>query len=436
MQHQIKSSLNRAVNQLPHPLFKDIDVTSIEKMSEHDEITRQDTEHRIQRMPIRRWSYAFACCMLLFISGFGIYWENIAVNSLITIDINPSFEITTNRRERVLEAKALNADAEEFIKGKKLHGLPVDDVIEMLFTELSTSRYLDGEKNTILLSVRNKNTGYSQKLEGELAQHIEKALERTAIKPNIVGQVLSDDIKMQQEAGAYHISAGKLQLVYQLKEKVQTSYSIPELAKLPLDQLLMLGNAKDNDDADDDTDDQDNDDASEAQSESNEDLQDADDTDDTDDADGTGDADGTDDTDDIDDDSDETEPPHIPASSTKKDKKKPTAIKKETIEPETDHEEPETSHEEPETDHEEPETDHVGPATDHVGPASDHDEPETSHDAPEVSHDEPETSHDAPEVSHDEPETSHDVPEVSHDEPEVSHDEPEADHDAPEADNE
>lgn len=60
------------------------------------------------------WACAAAIAVLLLAAGVwgGMYYaNNVQVDSIISLDVNPSLEITTNKKDTVLEVKAVNADA-------------------------------------------------------------------------------------------------------------------------------------------------------------------------------------------------------------------------------------------------------------------------------------------------------------------------------------
>ncbi|MEG0839216.1 MAG: hypothetical protein RSF33_05350 [Hydrogenoanaerobacterium sp.] len=254
MNKQIGLSLNHAVNQLPRPSFEAIASAPVQKMYMHDDITRQpEHTHRSIGSLNYRLTAVLACCIMCFTFGLNWFWQNLAVSSLITIDVNPSFELTVNRNDKILEIKALNADAVEFLNEKNFRGLALDNAVEVLFSDLAKSRYMNTDKNNILISVQNKDTAQQKKLEQALTIDIEKGLTSSGIKPNIVLQELNDNKEMQKEAHKYNVSSGKMQLVHKLY-KNNTAHSLEELAAMPLAQLLKLEDIEaDSDDDDDDS---------------------------------------------------------------------------------------------------------------------------------------------------------------------------------------
>ncbi|MEG2659816.1 MAG: hypothetical protein RR978_03765 [Oscillospiraceae bacterium] len=250
---QIELSLASAISCLPHSSFEAIATAPIEKMQQHDFITRQNVNERAVRLPMRRFAMAAACCAVMLIVGFGWYTQNLAVDSLITIDVNPSFSIKANRQNRVLELKALNDDAKVFASGQKFKWQSVDNAVEGLFAELGKSKYLNAEKNTVLISVQSQNDTHSKQLENEIAQHIKKALANEHIVPRVVRQTLIKDEKATKEAEQYHTSVGKLKIAKQINGHLP-AMSLEKLLSMPMEELMDFMddiNDSDNDDLDD-----------------------------------------------------------------------------------------------------------------------------------------------------------------------------------------
>ncbi|MEG1931979.1 MAG: hypothetical protein RR075_02605, partial [Pygmaiobacter sp.] len=168
MKRTIKTALRHAAAQLPQPSFEQIAALPVEKLQIQDEFTQQYPVHQTPpRAKRRRLATVCACCALLVLTGVGVFRQTLAVDSIIVLDINPSFEIRTSKNVRVLRVKALNEDAEEFLTDQDFRGQTLDDTVESLFRALGKSRYLNAQKNSVLVSVHNDNAEREKKLEDE-----------------------------------------------------------------------------------------------------------------------------------------------------------------------------------------------------------------------------------------------------------------------------
>lgn len=75
-----------------------------------------------------------AACFMLFISvsafGFGVYFDE---TTLISLDINPSIELSANRFDRVIAVRSLNAEGDTIIQQVNVKNKPLDKAVSALF---------------------------------------------------------------------------------------------------------------------------------------------------------------------------------------------------------------------------------------------------------------------------------------------------------------
>ena len=83
---------------------------------------------------------------LIFAVWFGFNQNDIARNEevvmLVGVDINPSFELSVNRNNNVVEIEALNEDAET-IDVSDLIDMPVEDVVEEIIRRAAQAGFID-----------------------------------------------------------------------------------------------------------------------------------------------------------------------------------------------------------------------------------------------------------------------------------------------------
>ena len=301
MKTDLKQSLNRAVDQLPHPSFRDIADPPVIKMETMDRFAVQEEKSRRKDWKqFYRYAVPVFLCLLLLLPGFGYVRSNLLVDGIIDLDVNPSIEITINRRDRVLQVTGLNEEAVEILAGTDYRTWDVRDAVGDLILRLNDKQYISRNQRTVLLSVDSKNPEKAERIKQELSASIEAALAGTEIQPLVVRQSRPKDRDLQKRANEYHISSGKMRLVEEAARKAPDRDE-RELAGTAVDELYHLlrngGGGRpdwletdrdadedwDSDDQDGDDDDQDRDEEGAGRDDADRDDDDRDDADQNDD---------------------------------------------------------------------------------------------------------------------------------------------------------
>ena len=247
-----------------------------------------------------RYAVPVFLCLLLLLPGFGYVRSNLLVDGIIDLDVNPSIEITINRRDRVLQVTGLNEEAVEILAGTDYRTWDVRDAVGDLILRLNDKQYISRNQRTVLLSVDSKNPEKAERIKQELSASIEAALAGTEIQPLVVRQSRPKDRDLQKRANEYHISSGKMRLVEEAARKAPDRDE-RELAGTAVDELYHLlrngGGGRpdwletdrdadedwDSDDQDGDDDDQDRDEEGAGRDDADRDDDDRDDADQNDD---------------------------------------------------------------------------------------------------------------------------------------------------------
>lgn len=248
---QIKKSLNRAVDQLPQPSLQKIMDTPVVKMEQMDTATRQEPLknswfHKLcSPAQVRHVAAVCGCLLFFFAAGIGgVYsYENILVDSIVDMDVNPSFELKINKKDRVLSFTPLNEDAAQAAEGHTYKDWNVEDAVKDLYRIMEEKEYLTDDRRTVLISVENKNPNRVSQLQGQLSDCIRKTAEESKKTVRIVTQEKKKDQALNQTAQNYHISSGKLQFIRMmtaaypdLDEETLSKMSIEELYRIILDR--------------------------------------------------------------------------------------------------------------------------------------------------------------------------------------------------------
>ncbi|MGD9559642.1 MAG: hypothetical protein AB7V55_03440 [Oscillospiraceae bacterium] len=239
MNQRILSSLRRTVDALPRADFEAIKSASVSPMEKPDYITRQE-EGRARR-PVRRLVAMAACAVCLAAAVFGgsWYWQFAMVDALVDIDVNPSYDITVNRRSQVLAITPMNEEAKQVLEGRNYKGWDIEDAIFTLFSDLPSHGFMDTGEPTVLVSVSGRNEARATALREQVSQTIGNTLMGSPASPTVITQTYNHNNALQKRAAEYGISPGKMYIVDALLEK-GAPYTEAQLVAMPIEDLVAL----------------------------------------------------------------------------------------------------------------------------------------------------------------------------------------------------
>lgn len=137
-------------------------------------------------------------------------------DSKIYIDINPSIEITTNRKDKVIDLVSINQDALDIIEDIDYDGKDFHIVTEEIVESLVNKSYIDDQDEIILLSVFNKDMTKSTKQSEELNNSIHEQLKKVNKEPILLTQSLDKSNTIIEYAKEYNSSVGKMTFIRNL----------------------------------------------------------------------------------------------------------------------------------------------------------------------------------------------------------------------------
>lgn len=293
---EIEERIGRAVDQTTPHVWEELSSRPVTPMQEMDWATRQEAPARRRSL---RWVPVLACLLLTVCLAAGWY-SFMAADSIVDIDVNPSIELTANRRDRVIRVRALNRDAERILEDMDLRRTDLNVAVNAIVGSMVQKGYMSGTGNAILISVENKDPQKAAALQDGLTQVVMLGLQNRNAEAAVLRQVMPKDPSLEEEAKAHQISQGKMNLIRKIRSVDQT-LSVEELSSMSVSEILEYCR-RENISLDDDDDDSDDDDADDIDID---DFDDGDDIDDDDDADDIDIGDFDDDNDDADDDDDD-----------------------------------------------------------------------------------------------------------------------------------
>jgi len=162
---------------------------------------------------------AVAAAALLFILAFivpgtaGLFGGTGEVAYYISVDINPSVELAADRRERVVEARALNPEGEALLEGLRLERVRIQEAVAELAREAGRKGYFPapGEGLLLLAVVPAADAGGGLEAGANLAARLkaaaEQALEENGVVPVVEAAAMQPSLR--EHASRAGLSSGK-----------------------------------------------------------------------------------------------------------------------------------------------------------------------------------------------------------------------------------
>lgn len=118
------------------------------------ERTRREKHNRILRPG--RLVLSFTTMLVLCI-GIFTYYVNFAAAAYVNIDINPSVELTLNRRDRVIATYAFDEDGDQILQEMDLDGKMYSEAAALLVAAISAEGYL-GANPLVSMTVQTSSS--------------------------------------------------------------------------------------------------------------------------------------------------------------------------------------------------------------------------------------------------------------------------------------
>ena len=194
-----------------------------------------------RRLPIAIVAAAAAFVMLFgVLAGVLVYTGNNAVASVVSIDVNPSIEMKLNKKDVVVEIKALNEDGQKILGNMDLVGTDVEVALNALIGSMITNGYIDELENSVLVSVDNNNADKNAALREKLNAIISGLITTENAEGAVIAlQIDKNDTDSASLADKLGISLGKAQLILSLCAN-NAKYDPESLAKLGINELSLL----------------------------------------------------------------------------------------------------------------------------------------------------------------------------------------------------
>jgi uncharacterized membrane protein YkoI len=235
---KIEHHIYRAIEQAPVDLCSKIKSQPVDKLENHDFITRQDTQQDSKRYwkPLMAFGSMAAVFLIIFV---GWWTQYNPVDSVIYLDVNPSIQILVDKNEQVVDLKTLKAGDAALITNIDYKGKNLYWVAEQLLDVLIAEGYIDESHHTLLVSVLNNDIEIGSRQSTRLNSSIRDHLQKQSIQGVVLRQAITKSNTIEDFARDYEISVGKMTFIRNLII-LDPNLKVEDLVILSLEELVRI----------------------------------------------------------------------------------------------------------------------------------------------------------------------------------------------------
>lgn len=234
-EERILDSIKDSINSAPIDILENIKAQDIPKMIKHDDITRQTQSTGFPKTIMPIMSLVAALVLV-----FGLWqFQYRLPDSHVYLDVNPSVEIVTNKRDKVINILAYNTDGKSIVDGIDYKGRDVVLVTEEIVRNMVDQGYIVSAEDYILLSVYNKNLEKLKSQQQRLNTSIHSYMGKREFVPIVLIQNLEKTSTIESFANEYGISLSKMTFIRNLMI-LNPELQVEDLVDLSLKELIIL----------------------------------------------------------------------------------------------------------------------------------------------------------------------------------------------------
>lgn len=199
--------------------------SSLDKIKAEDELVKktenmlqcayekQTLEKKKHTMPVRAALAAAITLCAVSVGGFSYYKTPVGY---VSLDINPSVELSVNHFNRIVSAEPYNKDGEKILESGEILNSSVKEAVSDLVKSASSNGYIKKDGSTVILvTAETKDASTAARIGAEAVDGAKDAVLSSG-KPAAVYNE-SIDISARDEAKELGISPGKLNLIKKLQ---------------------------------------------------------------------------------------------------------------------------------------------------------------------------------------------------------------------------
>lgn len=242
LSQKLNRSLSHAVPDVKNQILQKCEVAGTS-----DGVIPMNLKARKHRRPI--WANVIAAAAVILLAfQFGFNQSRTVkeqkVETIIDLDVNPSIELRINAADRIIEARAVNQDAQKVLAGMDLSGTQTKVAVNAILGAMLQEGYLSESSNSILISVDAKDETKSEAIQTELVDNVDTMLQACSVNAAILSQSVVTNDDNSKLAADYEISAGRMALIQKILES-NSAYELEDLVHLTINELNMIISSQD-----------------------------------------------------------------------------------------------------------------------------------------------------------------------------------------------
>ncbi len=156
------------------------------------------------------WRIGASVAAVVLLALMGIFgwnaWQPRTAVAMISLDINPSLQLTVDQKGEVLELESLNSEAEQLVTGLSLKGKSWGEALNEIIQKSVALNYLSEEENWVVVGYssaapdQKEPSAKSSTINTEaITQQVQQAVHEQGLKPTVAVYELTSEQKKQAE---------------------------------------------------------------------------------------------------------------------------------------------------------------------------------------------------------------------------------------------
>lgn len=156
------------------------------------------------------WRIGASVAAVVLLALMGIFgwnaWQPRTAVAMISLDINPSLQLTVDQKGEVLELESLNSEAEQLVTGLALKGKSWGEALNKIIQKSVALNYLNEEENWVVVGYsaaapdQKEPSAKSSTINTEaITQQVQQAVHEQGLKPTVAVYELTSEQKKQAE---------------------------------------------------------------------------------------------------------------------------------------------------------------------------------------------------------------------------------------------